>query len=505
MKAYLLRYIADTAYRFTRIFYRFRKSNFYCEQLWLRVSILQDGRIEPCNCAISQMEPQRPASSIHEAWNHSIFRQTRRHLTGKIAGGGDIPSARRDIFDCCASCPVAPYQRFDWKFLKEMMRRCAYRRANNNTWLMLKKLNNYRKLVTQANTGASTIDAYPIFANIDPANLCNLRCPECLVGNGEITHARGFMSLTAYENLMREIGPHLFYLELYRYGEPLLNKDIVQMIELAAKQYGIVSRISTNFAMPLSEEFLRGLVGSGLSHIIIAADDIQQDLYEKYRRGGEVSRVIENLKTLVRIKKETRSPTPHIRWQMLVFNFNEHRKQEIERFVRDLGVDDVDFAPAYLSPKNYHLLPESDRARGRKAERKAQIVHAKATPEAIGLGEPFTLEVEVLQNVFKEPIPVSPKDGGIRVGVKLAGENKEEMEEPGFTERLLFEKPLAPGERVTLARKLTLPETVDRDSVRFLKIDLVMEHKFWFEQNMEIQSRPYFLPVELKKQSAAEC
>jgi hypothetical protein len=32
-----------------------------------------------------------------------------------------------------------------------------------------------------------------------------------------------------------------------------------------------------------------------------------------------------------------------------------------------------------------------------------------------------------------------------------------------------------------------------------LKIDLVFENRFWFEQNLEIQSNPYYLGVKFKE------
>lgn len=94
------------------------------------------------------------------------------------------------------------------------------------------------------------------------------------------------MEWKTYEKTLDEIGPYLFYLELFRYVNLLLHKDILKIIETTEKKYGIITLIFSNFSMPLSEDFLRELIESGLSRLIIAIDDIEQDLYIKYRRGG---------------------------------------------------------------------------------------------------------------------------------------------------------------------------------------------------------------------------
>lgn len=44
--------------------------------------------------------------------------------------------------------------------------------------MVLRKLGNLRKLIRNVNSRSSKIDFYPIFSILDPANVCNLRCPE---------------------------------------------------------------------------------------------------------------------------------------------------------------------------------------------------------------------------------------------------------------------------------------------------------------------------------------
>jgi len=449
------------------------------------------------------MEPVRPSPSILEAWNNNTFLHTREYLIKKMKNpGGVFPCHDPSIFDCCISCPVAPGQRTPMirKRLKFFLRDYSRdpSRFYKNPGLLakdLKKIGNLWKLLQCAGRANPMISAYPIVANISPANLCNLRCPECGVGNGEQILSPESMSLSTYRAVMKELGPRLFALELFRYGEPLLHRDILEMIEIAWRKYGVLVKVSTNFSMDLSDAFLRGLVRSGLTTLIVAADDIEQERYEQYRIRGEVRTVIRNVENLARIKKELRSRTPIIRWQSLIFNFNESRRRVIEKRVKDLGVDEFTFLPSYLSPGNAHLKPSFTPTRGEQSKKTVQVLGAKIL-RGPDLGkETFILEVYLLQNLFRDPLPPVRGTRGIRLGVKLADRDKREV---GDFARILWDRPIQPGERVTLREEFPMPSAEIRGKTAFFKIDLIAEGLFWFEQGLETQSRPFFLKAEFQ-------
>jgi MoaA/NifB/PqqE/SkfB family radical SAM enzyme len=481
---------------FKLLFYPYLKKNFFCEHLWFRVSLHQDGRMEPCSCAISEMEPQGNDSSIVSIWNNSLFQKTRQYLVDGMKQPGKVPTNDPGIFDCCASCPVAETQRFQSKEEYYSILRNILRRFKRRPGQMIRKLINLNKLLKYAGKGASQVDAKPVIANIDATNLCNIRCLECSVGSDEHPHPRGFMEYPVYEKILGEIGHGLYYAELFRYGEPLLNPDVLKMIRLAEKKYCIMTAISSNFAMPLTDEFLRGLVESGLSELVVAADDIDQDLYEKYRVSGNVGTVIDNVQRLVKIRKEMNANHPIIRWQTLIFSFNEDRKETIKHFVMDLGVDKFTYRQAYLSPKNYDLRPKETELRGHHKDKKSQIQNAALDCQEIEIGTECNLTVDVVQNAFTEEMPASSETGGIRVGIKLADKDKSEVAD--FS-RIFFDKALQPNDVVHLTKRLCFDEVEEIERVAFLKIDLVFENRFWFEQNLEIQSNPYYLGVKFKE------
>jgi hypothetical protein len=49
----------------------------------------------------------------------------------------------------------------------------------------------------------------PVSLSVEPANLCNLHCPECPGGTNQLKRARGIMDLTLYKNLISHLSPTL--------------------------------------------------------------------------------------------------------------------------------------------------------------------------------------------------------------------------------------------------------------------------------------------------------
>lgn len=71
--------------------------------------------------------------------------------------------------------------------------------------------------------------SYPLRLTVEPTNVCNLNCPGCFTGLGEVGRERSMMPLQLYRALLNDIGDYLFEVELYNWGEPLLNKNISTM------------------------------------------------------------------------------------------------------------------------------------------------------------------------------------------------------------------------------------------------------------------------------------
>jgi radical SAM protein with 4Fe4S-binding SPASM domain len=186
----------------------------------------------------------------------------------------------------------------------------------------------------------------PWAASIEPTTFCNLRCPECPTGMLALSRSKGNMKLDVFSKILDILSPDLIYLTLYFQGEPMLNPDFTQMVQLARKHHIFVAT-STNGHF-LSDRNVDEIIKSGLNHLIISMDGLDQQTYEKYRIKGDLQVVTEGIKRLVAAKKAASSKTPFIELQFIVMRHNEHQMQEMREFAKQSGVDKLAFKTAQV-------------------------------------------------------------------------------------------------------------------------------------------------------------
>ncbi|OYZ02341.1 MAG: radical SAM protein [Sphingobacteriia bacterium 28-36-52] len=186
----------------------------------------------------------------------------------------------------------------------------------------------------------------PISISFEPTTSCNLRCPECPSGLREFTRPTGMLQKGFFTETIDEIAPELLYLIFYFQGEPYLNPQFLDMVQYANKK-GIYTATSTN-AHYLTDENARKTVESGLDRLIISIDGTSQDVYQQYRVGGKLEKVIEGASNIVKWKKQLKSKTPFVFFQFLVVKPNEHQIADIKKLGKEIGVDQVRFKTAQV-------------------------------------------------------------------------------------------------------------------------------------------------------------
>jgi radical SAM protein with 4Fe4S-binding SPASM domain len=149
-----------------------------------------------------------------------------------------------------------------------------------------------------------------------------------------------------FKKTIDEIHRELWYLIFYFQGEPYLNPDFLEMVRYASTKK-IYTATSTN-AHYLTEAMAKRTVESGLDRLIISIDGTTQDVYQQYRVGGNLEKVIAGAKNIVKWKKELKSKTPFVVFQFLVVKPNEHQLEAVKELARNIGVDDVWFKTAQV-------------------------------------------------------------------------------------------------------------------------------------------------------------
>ncbi len=186
----------------------------------------------------------------------------------------------------------------------------------------------------------------PIAISVEPTTSCNLRCPECPSGLRAFTRPTGMLDQGFFEKTLDELSGRLWYLIFYFQGEPYLHPEFTKMVR-AASQRGIYTATSTN-AHYLTDEQSRKTIESGLDRLIISIDGTTQDVYEQYRVGGKLEKVLEGARNIVKWKKELHSPTPYVIFQFLVVQPNEHQIEAVKQLAKEIGVDEVAFKTAQI-------------------------------------------------------------------------------------------------------------------------------------------------------------
>jgi len=186
----------------------------------------------------------------------------------------------------------------------------------------------------------------PISISFEPTTSCNLRCPECPSGLRAFTRPTGILEKDFFRQTIDDIYKDLLYLIFYFQGEPYLNKDFLEMVHYASSK-GLYTATSTN-AHYLTDEVARKTVESGLDRLIISIDGTTQEVYKQYRIGGNLDKVIEGAKNIVKWKRELKSKTPFVFFQFLVVRPNEHQVEEIKKLAVEVGVDEVRFKTAQV-------------------------------------------------------------------------------------------------------------------------------------------------------------
>ena len=186
----------------------------------------------------------------------------------------------------------------------------------------------------------------PLSIALEPTTSCNLRCPECPSGLRAFTRPTGMLQKDFFRDTIDQLHKEVFYLIFYFQGEPYLNPDFLNMVQYAS-QKGMYTATSTN-AHYLTDDNARKTVESGLDRLIISIDGTTQEVYEQYRVGGKLDKVLEGARNIVKWKKELKSKTPFVFFQFLVVKPNEHQLEEVKHLAKEVGVDEVRYKTAQV-------------------------------------------------------------------------------------------------------------------------------------------------------------
>lgn len=242
----------------------------------------------------------------------------------------------------------------------------------------------------------------PFFVSVEPAAVCQLRCPACPVGMsktaekpltehrpmsvsaavcqrpspGSVSPKGGLMPLPVWRRVLAEVRGTAKIIQFYFQGEPLLHKDLPVMIR-EAHEAGLYTIVSTN-GQAMTRDLANALVAAGLNRIIVSMDGLTDESYGSYRIGGSLDQCKSALRYL-RNAKDICQPEGRsvfcqcnglsaaggliIELQVLRLRSNEHEWEAFKRLYRSLGADRLTFKTAQLYDyaAGHPLMPSNPR------------------------------------------------------------------------------------------------------------------------------------------------
>ncbi len=114
---------------------------------------------------------------------------------------------------------------------------------------------------------------FPLSLSVEASSLCNFRCNYCSNSNIKKKSGNNFLSLKDFAKIVDNIvlsGYKLKALNLARLGEPLLNKELPEIIEYAKRSNAFEKILMITNGSLLGQNINKKLINAGLDKIVVS-------------------------------------------------------------------------------------------------------------------------------------------------------------------------------------------------------------------------------------------
>ena len=157
---------------------------------------------------------------------------------------------------------------------------------------------------------------YPYSIVVEPTAYCNLRCKMC--ANATMKREKGYMDFELYKKIVDQVAENFADTNFWinGYGEPLLHKEIFDMVGYASHR-GIKKTFMNTNAMFLDEEAADRLIQAGIYCVVVSFDGFAKRTYETMRAGANRDVVIQNVTAFLERIKGIKGEKPLVELQFI--------------------------------------------------------------------------------------------------------------------------------------------------------------------------------------------
>jgi sulfatase maturation enzyme AslB (radical SAM superfamily) len=332
----------------------------------------------------------------------------------------------------------------------------------------------------------------------EPSIVCNLNCFQsvCAPGTGiAATRERKFFPADDFRSLLEAIGAKLIRLDFFNYGEPFIHPQALEMIEYVKKKYPHIYLYTSTNGLLLDDKKISRLAESGIDEITFSVDGADQRTYARYRRGGDLAKLLKNMAALVREKKRLGREVPFINWRYILFKWNDSAWQlgKARRLAKKIGVDrltwEITDHPASAASKKYKIGAPAWRQIYHEIWDSSQIGSALRSNKYIAVIKLSQSRLAVrAEQKIQFAVQVKNRGGALWITQTFSGRRLVRLGAQLYTSekklldlnyaRAFLPRPMAKGNKADVM--IELPAINDCGEY-WLKFDMVSEGVDWFE------------------------
>lgn len=229
-------------------------------------------------------------------------------------------------------------------------------RAKTKGLLQVGELTQSQKENTKLNQeemdkGASILESYPQRLVLELTNACNLRCIMCgRTGTDFCLTTFDMEHLKSLEHILYKVEE----VTLFGWGEPTLHPKFIEILEYLDK-FPVRKYFVTN-GMRL-DKIKNALFEQKVDIMAISVDGATKETNDRIRVNSKLEFIVEQLKDIVRIKKEKNISYPYMNFVITLMKSNIDELPDLVKLAAEIGLNEV--KGVYLTVFSENLLDET--------------------------------------------------------------------------------------------------------------------------------------------------
>lgn len=229
-------------------------------------------------------------------------------------------------------------------------------RAKTKTLFSGKELTEKQKQNSELNiqelgVGKTILESYPRRLVFELTNACNLNCVMC----GR--NVANFKPTVFDMDVFRSFEPLMDTVEevtLMGWGEPTIHPHFIEMLEIIDKHSARKYFCSNGMSLKKIKD---AIFDYHVDVFAVSLDGATDETNSRIRRGSKIEQITEDLKDIVRIKKERGLKYPWINFVFCAMQSNIRELPDLVRLAAEIGIEEVKVV--YLTVFGEDLMNES--------------------------------------------------------------------------------------------------------------------------------------------------